>query len=46
MEINTLSLLDKKDQLKKRAQEIVSGAEKEIRKLNEGENTEFDDITK
>ncbi len=43
---NTLELLDEKDQLKKRAQEIVSGAEKEIRKLNDAENTEFDSITK
>jgi HK97 family phage major capsid protein len=43
---NTLELLDEKDQLKKRAQEIVSGAEKEIRKLNDVENTEFDSITK
>lgn len=44
--MNTLELLDKKDQLKKRAQELVSGAEKETRKLNEGENSEFDEITK
>lgn len=44
--MNTLELLDKKDQLKKRAQELVSGAEKETRKLNEAENTEFDNITK
>ncbi len=44
-EENTLSLMDKKEQLKKRAQELVSGAEKETRKLNELENTEFDNIT-
>jgi len=43
---NTLELLDEKDQLKKRAQEIVSGAEKEIRKMNESEDNEFDSITK
>lgn len=42
---NTLELLDEKDLLKKRALELISGAEKEIRKLNEGENTEFDGIT-
>jgi len=35
-----------KDQLKIRAQEIVSGAEKEVRKMNEVENTEFESITK
>lgn len=43
---NTLELLDDKEQLKKRAQEIVSGAEKEVRKMNEVEDTEFDSITK
>jgi len=43
--MNTLELLDKKDQLKKRAQEIVLGAEKETRKLNDAENNEFDSIT-
>lgn len=44
--MNTLELLDKKELLKKRAQEIISGAEKEARKLNEGEKVEFDTITK
>jgi len=43
---NTLQLLDEKDQLKKRAQEIISGVEKETRKMNDVENTEFDSITK
>jgi len=43
--MNTLELLDKKELLKKRAQELVSVAEKETRKLNEAENTEFDKIT-
>jgi len=43
---NTLELLDDKDQLKKRAQEIVTGAEKEVRKMNETEVVEFDSITK
>lgn len=43
---NTLELLDDKDQLKKRAQEIVSGAEKEVRKMNETEDVEFESITK
>ena len=35
--MNTLELLDKKELLKKRAEEIISGAEKEVRKLNAGE---------
>lgn len=43
---NTLELLDEKDQLKKRATELISGAEKEVRKLNDLENTEFEDISK
>lgn len=30
--MNTLELLDKKELLKKRAEEIISGAEKEVRK--------------
>ena len=44
--MNTLELTDKKELLKKRADEIVSGAEKETRKLNEGEQTEFDSLLK
>lgn len=44
--MNTLELLDKKELLKKRAEEIISGAEKEVRKLNAGEQVEFDTITK
>lgn len=44
--MNTLELLDKKDLLKKRAQELISGAEKESRKLNETEDSEFENITK
>jgi len=42
---NTLELLDEKDQLKKRATELISGAENEVRKLNDVENTEFEAIT-
>ena len=42
--MNTLELLDKKEQLKQRAQEIVSNAEKETRRLNEGEHAEFNSI--
>lgn len=44
--MNTLELLDKKELLKKRAEEIISGAEKEVRKLNAGEQVEFDTLTK
>lgn len=44
--MNTLELLDKKGLLKKRAEEIISGAEKEVRKLNAGEQAEFDTLTK
>lgn len=42
---NTLELLDEKEQLKKRAQEMITAVEKETRKLNDGENIEFDGIT-
>ena len=44
--MNTLELIDKKELLKKRADEIVSGAEKETRKLNEGEQMEFHSLLK
>lgn len=44
--MNTLELLDKKELLKKRAEEIISGAEKEVRKLNAAEQVEFDTLTK
>lgn len=44
--MNTLELLDKKELLQKRAEEIISGAEKEVRKLNAGEQVEFDTLTK
>lgn len=44
--MNTLELLDKKELLKKRAKEIISGAEKEVRKLNAVEQAEFDTLTK
>lgn len=43
---NTLELLDKKELLKLRANTIISGAEKEVRKLNAGEQAEFDTLTK
>jgi HK97 family phage major capsid protein len=43
---NTLELLDDKNLLKVRATELISNAEKETRKLNDLENTQFDEITK
>ena len=44
--MNTLELTDKKEILKKRAKEIISEAEKEVRKLNTAEQAEFDALTK
>lgn len=44
--MNTLELLDKKELLKKRATEILTLAEKESRKLNQGEQVEFDSLLK
>ena len=43
---NTLELLDKKQLLKQRAEGIIATAEKETRKLNEGEQNEFETINK
>lgn len=44
--MNTLELLDKKELLKKRAEGLLSAAEKEIRTLNIGEQIEFDVLIK
>lgn len=44
--MNSLELQDQKGQKQKRASEILATAEKETRKLNEGEKTEFDNLTK
>ena len=42
--MNTLELLDKKQQLRSKAEAIITNAEKECRKLNEGEQKEFDKL--
>jgi len=44
--MNTLELIDKKEQLQIRANAILSGAEKESRKLNDEESSSFNDILK
>lgn len=44
--MNSLELIDRKDQLKLKAETIISNAEKELRKLTDEENTTFTDITK
>ena len=35
--MDTLTLIDQKEQLRKKAEALIAGAEKELRKLNEGE---------
>lgn len=42
--MTTLELLDQKEQLRKQAEDILSGAEKEVRRLNDGEQTEFNEL--
>jgi hypothetical protein len=42
--MDSLTLIDKKEQLKIKAESILSGAEKEQRKLTEDEQREFDDL--
>lgn len=44
--MNSLQLIDKRDQLKIQAENIISGAEKELRKLTDEETTTFSDIKK
>lgn len=44
--MNTLELMDKKQLLRNKAEEIVAAAEKETRKLNTGEQAEFDTLIK
>ena len=44
--MDTLTLIDNKEQLRKKAEELISNAEKEIRKLNEGEITELNHLKK
>ena len=44
--MNTLELLDKKQLIITKAEGIITNAEKECRKLNAGEQTEFDTLVK
>lgn len=44
--MDTLTLIDQKEQLRKKAEELITNAEKEIRKLNDGEATELDHLKK
>lgn len=44
--MNTLELMDKKQLLRNKAEEIVATAERETRKLNTGEQVEFDTLIK
>ena len=38
--MDSLTLIDKREQLKKKAEDLISTAEKELRKLNDKENDE------
>lgn len=44
--MDSLTLIDKREQLKRKAEEIISTAEKELRKLNDKENDELNSIKK
>lgn len=44
--MDTLTLIDQKEQLRKKAEALIAGAEKELRKLNEGEDSELTSIKK
>ena len=44
--MNSIELIDKKEQLQIRANAILSGAEKESRKLNDDETNSFNEILK
>ena len=44
--MDTLELIDKREQLRKQATEIVDGAKKETRMLSTDEQNEFDSLTK
>ena len=44
--LDTLTLIDQKEQLRNKAQELITNAEKEIRKLNDGEATELNHLKK
>ena len=44
--MNSVELIDKKEQLRMKGESIISGAEKELRKLTDGEAIIFDEIKK
>lgn len=44
--MDSLTLIDQKEQLKKKAEELISNAEKELRKLDEKETNELNSIKK
>lgn len=44
--MDTLTLIDKREQLKVKAENLISSAEKELRKLNDGEANELANIKK
>ena len=44
--MDSLTLIDKREQLKKKAEDLISTAEKELRKLNDKENDELNSIKK
>jgi len=44
--MNTVELLDKKEQLRKQAEELINTAKKEVRKLNTGEESELTSLKK
>ena len=44
--MNSVELIDKKEQLKNQAEALLSKAQSEQRKLNEGESTEFESLKK
>jgi len=44
--MDSLTLIDKKEQLRKKAEEIINAAEKEVRKLNTGEESELTSLKK
>lgn len=44
--MDSLTLIDKREQLKKKAEDLISNAEKELRKLNDKENDELNSIKK
>lgn len=44
--MDSLTLIDKREQLKKKAEDLISNAEKELRKLNDSETNELNSIKK